>query len=39
MGADYLVIGRPITKANDPAEAVRKIMAEIERAVGSEPGW
>jgi orotidine-5'-phosphate decarboxylase len=29
-GADYLVIGRPITRAADPAEAARRIVAEIE---------
>lgn len=28
-GADYLVIGRPITTAVDPVEAVRKIAASI----------
>lgn len=28
-GADYLVIGRPITANPDPSEAVRKILAEI----------
>ncbi|HET6161708.1 MAG TPA: orotidine-5'-phosphate decarboxylase [Dongiaceae bacterium] len=28
-GADYLVIGRPITGAADPAEAARRITAEI----------
>lgn len=32
-GADYLVIGRPITEAADPAAAARDIAAEIERAV------
>lgn len=32
-GADYLVIGRPITGAADPAAAARDIAAEIERAV------
>ena len=29
-GADYLVIGRPITAAKDPREAVARITAEIE---------
>lgn len=29
-GADYLVIGRPITQAADPAAAARSILAEIE---------
>jgi orotidine-5'-phosphate decarboxylase len=28
-GADYLVIGRPITQAADPAAALRSILAEI----------
>jgi len=28
-GADYLVIGRPITGAADPAEAADKIAAEL----------
>ncbi|MCL4151290.1 UNVERIFIED_CONTAM: hypothetical protein GTU68_005739 [Idotea baltica] len=28
-GADYLVIGRPITQANDPVAAARAIAAEI----------
>lgn len=32
-GADYLVIGRPITASSDPAAAARDIAAEIERAV------
>ena len=30
-GSDYLVIGRPITGADDPAEAVQKIIKEIEQ--------
>jgi orotidine-5'-phosphate decarboxylase len=30
-GADYLVIGRPITAANDPAAAADRIAAEIGR--------
>lgn len=30
-GADYLVIGRPITEAGDPAAAARAILAELSR--------
>jgi len=29
-GADYLVIGRPITKAPSPGEAFKKILGELE---------
>ena len=29
MGADYLVIGRPITQASDPLAALNKINQEI----------
>ena len=32
-GADYLVIGRPITASPDPVEAAGKIVAEIEAGV------
>jgi orotidine-5'-phosphate decarboxylase len=32
LGADYLVIGRPITGAPDPRAAARSILAEIEKA-------
>ncbi len=28
-GGDYLVVGRPITRADDPLEAARKILAEM----------
>ncbi|MBI4011724.1 MAG: orotidine-5'-phosphate decarboxylase [Candidatus Rokubacteria bacterium] len=31
-GADYLVVGRPITGAADPAAAAAAIVAELERA-------
>jgi orotidine-5'-phosphate decarboxylase len=31
-GADYLVIGRPITKAADPAAAARAIAASMRDA-------
>ena len=31
-GADHLVIGRPITQAADPAEALARICAEIDGA-------
>jgi orotidine-5'-phosphate decarboxylase len=34
LGADYLVIGRPITGAPDPSEALTRIVAEIS---GTEP--
>ncbi|MBS4031099.1 MAG: orotidine-5'-phosphate decarboxylase [Clostridiales bacterium] len=29
-GADYLVIGRPLTAAADPGDAARRLLAEIE---------
>ncbi len=31
-GATYLVVGRPITSARDPAQAARAMLAEIEAA-------
>jgi orotidine-5'-phosphate decarboxylase len=29
LGADYLVVGRPITEAKDPRAAAEAILAEI----------
>jgi orotidine-5'-phosphate decarboxylase len=34
-GADYLVVGRPITQAGDPRQAAREILEQIERACGT----
>ena len=37
LGADYLVIGRPITRATDPAEAARRISAELLASMTAPP--
>ena len=34
-GADYLVVGRPITAAADPKRAAEAIVAEIAAAAGN----
>lgn len=34
-GADYLVVGRPITAAADPSAAAEAIVSEMERALAS----
>lgn len=34
-GSDYLVIGRPITQAEDPLQALHAIQAEIDAAIES----
>jgi orotidine-5'-phosphate decarboxylase len=33
-GADYLVIGRPITKASDPLSVLDRINADIAAVAG-----
>ncbi|MGH2399208.1 MAG: orotidine-5'-phosphate decarboxylase [bacterium] len=33
LGADYLVVGRPVTRASDPAMATRLIVADLEAAL------
>ena len=32
-GASHIVVGRPITEADDPAVAAREILAELEGAM------
>jgi orotidine-5'-phosphate decarboxylase len=36
-GADVLVVGRPVTRAPDPARAARELVREIESALGASP--
>src|SRR5579871_32897 len=38
-GADYLVIGRQITRAQDPAAAVCQILDEIRTVSRAQPAW
>ena len=35
-GADYIVVGRPITEAKDPLAASREIVAEMEQAANTD---
>ncbi len=34
-GADYLVVGRPIRRAEDPVAAARQVVAEIAAALAA----
>ncbi|MCA1797723.1 MAG: orotidine-5'-phosphate decarboxylase [Desulfuromonadaceae bacterium] len=34
QGADYIVVGRPISRADDPVAAARAIVAEMEGSIG-----
>jgi orotidine-5'-phosphate decarboxylase len=36
-GADYIVVGRPITESSDPVAAADAIVAELERAASQPP--
>lgn len=36
LGADYLVVGRPVTGSPDPVSAARAILAEIDRDAGGD---
>ncbi len=38
LGASYLVVGRPITQATDPAAAAAAIVAEMATALGEATG-
>ena len=38
LGADYIVVGRPIREAPDPVEAAARIAAEVEEGLGRRDG-
>ncbi len=38
-GADYLVIGRQVSRAQDPAAAVREILEELQNVSRVQPAW
>ncbi len=35
-GADYVVVGRPITKADNPGQVIAQLQTEIERVCAGE---
>lgn len=37
LGADYLVVGRPIRNASDPREAAQRIVDEVDRELNRRP--
>ncbi len=37
-GADYIVVGRPILRSDDPVKAVQKILSEIEKGIAERQG-
>ena len=37
-GADYLVVGRPITRASNPSQAAQSIISDMETALNELPG-
>jgi len=36
-GADYIVVGRPVTRAKDPAAAAREIAGAMRRGAEGRP--
>ena len=38
-GADFLVIGREVTRAQDPAAAVQRILEDIRTVSRAQPAW
>ena len=38
-GADFLVIGREVTRAQDPAAAVQRILEDVRTVSRAQPAW